>query len=213
MSATAEIVNVVTYTGEMDDALCISDALNTPYVMHHIPVETNVPAIFSVWLRSDTPTKVRIDAMGYQFGADVGTDWIRAVCKISVPEGNEIRIIPLSADPIYLYRAMVESNATLPSDWTAAPEDTDGMIRESYDTSRNVRSWFTFSEYGMEVRKTGSDWYTETTADGFYIKHTQVAGYVGAFHEDTFEPRSIRMGAMICKGNSNGGWTWSVVPH
>lgn len=76
--------------------------------------------------------------------------------------------------------------------------------------ANNVNAWFTFGANGLEVRQGNSKWHTTTKADGFYIDHDEVAGHVGAFHEDTFEPRSIRMGRIIAKGNSSGGWSWNV---
>lgn len=77
-------------------------------------------------------------------------------------------------------------------------------------TREDITNWFSFTENGLITRKTGSKWHTTTTEDGFYIDHDEVAGHVGAFHEDTFEPRSIRMGRMVAKGNSSGGWSWNV---
>lgn len=84
------------------------------------------------------------------------------------------------------------------------------------------RMWFTFDyENGFEIRRPEytdennvhhdeSNWSTQVTDNGFYINHKNVYGHVGAFYEDTFVPQSIRMGNLICKPNSNGGWTWSV---
>lgn len=79
-------------------------------------------------------------------------------------------------------------------------------------TDANIRAWFSFTDDGLVVRKTDSKWHTVTDANGFYIDHDEVAGHVGAFHNDTFEPRSIRMGNIICKASSNGGWVWNVAP-
>ena len=78
-------------------------------------------------------------------------------------------------------------------------------------TAAQVRSAFTFDTDGLRTRMSGSKWSTLTAEDGFYIDHDDVPGHVGAFYQETFEPRSMRLGDVILRKTASGGWTWKRV--
>lgn len=76
---------------------------------------------------------------------------------------------------------------------------------------------YTFESDGLRTRMTdgngvASKWSTLVAEDGFYIDHDDIPNkHVGAFHEETFEVRSIKIGKIIARGTSGGGWAWNVI--
>lgn len=78
-------------------------------------------------------------------------------------------------------------------------------------TAALVRGVFSFDTDGLRTRMSGSKWSTLTAEDGFYIDHDDVPGHVGAFYQETFEPRSMRMGDVIARRTATGGWSWKKV--
>ena len=90
-------------------------------------------------------------------------------------------------------------------------------VRVFIGNAENYNTTFSFGSDGLRTRIRRADgsyskWSTLVTPDGYYIDHADVPGHVGAFHEDLFEPRSIRMGGLTCRETSAGGWVWNVNP-
>ena len=83
-------------------------------------------------------------------------------------------------------------------------------VRVLIGNAADYNATFAFTDEGLRTRIGGSKWSTLVDEAGFYVDHEDVLGHVGAFHEDTFEPRSIRMGELVCKPTSGGGWAWKV---
>lgn len=128
MAANAEVVMATTHTGAQDGVLKITGAAGVAYAMTCLPVDPNAPAVVTLWARADAPMGVRVDALGHTSGGEVGADWTRLVLRVERPAGVALRVTPMANGALYLYQGMVESGATVPSDWTAAPEDVDADI-------------------------------------------------------------------------------------
>lgn len=84
----------------------------------------------------------------------------------------------------------------------------EDAVRVLLGNAEQYNAAFDFTPAGLRTRIAGSKWSTLVTNDGYHIDHDEVQGHVGSFHEDTFEPRSIRMGTLVCKPTSGGGWAW-----
>ena len=212
--ATAQVAPAVVYTGEIEDVLVLANALGMQYIMPILSMPMNSPAIVSFWAKveSTDSASIMVKALGQVEKADISNKWSRIIVKVDSPSDLELRIVPLTNDFVYLYKGMVESDANIPSDWVAAPEDTDEMISESWASTKNVKAWFKFSDDGLETRKQGSKWYTLIDDSGFYINHDEVAGHVGAFYKERLEVHGIKIGdiTVLSSGADNsGGWVWS----
>lgn len=208
---SSEAVNAIIYNGEQDKVLRISNSIDIPYLLTPVALIENVPAIFSIWARAESSVVLNINAFGKTGEYLIGNGWQRIIIKIDEPSGNTISITPSSNDIFYLCRGLVQSNANVPSDWIAAPEDTDSMIVESYELASNAKAWFRFEEDGFITRKQGSKWSTSVAEDGFYIDHEDVADHVGAFHKELLEVHGIQIGEIVCRKTDNGGWVWTNV--
>lgn len=130
----------------------------------------------------------------------------------------------LTAGKITAGQALL-SSASIPELYTTAIKaigdsidlSANALIRMLVGTADYVNAVFSFSSEGLRTRirradGTYSKWSTMITENGFYIDHEDVQGHVGAFHEDLFEPRSIRMGNLTAKPSGNG-WCWSVAAN
>lgn len=77
-------------------------------------------------------------------------------------------------------------------------------------TREDIRAWFEFTDDGLIVRKTGSDWNTATTENGFYIDNRNVPGHIGAFEHDLLTVRGLKIGDITARSSGpGGGWVLS----
>ena len=214
---SANVEKVQIYNGDEDDVLEISNSQNIPYVLNPIGIIPWAKAIFSIWVKASSSMAIDIEAFGVSDEFSVTTEWSRIVLKVDEPIGNTVNITPLSNSSFYICRGMVQSDADILSDWIAAPEDTDSQISESYETTLNVKAWFTFGEDGLVTRKKNSKWSTLVANDGYYIDHDDVIGHVGAFYQEAANFRSLQVTKKSGQVNSDikvrptstGGWVWT----
>ena len=86
----------------------------------------------------------------------------------------------------------------------------EDAVRVLIGSAEDYTGTFSFTDEGLRTRIGTSKWSTLVKEDGYYIDHEDVAGHVASFHEELFEPRRMRLGRVVCKATSGGGWAWKV---
>lgn len=139
MAASALLEEITVYDGTRDVGLVVSEASEASYRMESNNIDTNLPAVVSVWTKGSSTVPVIISAFGEVFTQTITTNWQRLEMKVENPlfetddDGTThfyIYISPLTDSTFYLYRGMVESNANHASDWIPAIEDGEESLDE-----------------------------------------------------------------------------------
>lgn len=114
------------------------------------------------------------------------------------------------------------SVSTITASGNSISVNADQMLQIMLNAYGNMTQWFTFDRDGLTIRAPAyvdengveqpeSDWYTVTDNSGYHIRNRTRVEDVGSFEYDRFQTNAIRMGNMIARPNSRGGWTWRYI--
>lgn len=92
-----------------------------------------------------------------------------------------------------------------------AIESLSDQINDTDSWVEGLKRWVNFDENGLTQGKAGSVYSTVIDETGYHIRREDAVGYVGSFAREGLVTDGIRMGDIICKKTSNGGWAWNEV--
>lgn len=134
--ATYNAIALTVPDGTEDQVLELAEASGDTYRLKNV-IGAAGQYTFSVWARADEPTTVTFCVLGAVFTGEVSTDWKRYVHTVQQSETTYIDICPGSDNPLYLYKAQLETG-NVATDWHPAPEDVDQNISNQIDAVRET---------------------------------------------------------------------------
>jgi hypothetical protein len=127
--SSVEIVNNLLPTGETGDMQrIISDGISVQLAV--LPFPPFHAMTFTVWVRADAETSMAVELLGVTDTCPITTEWTRWKKTVTAPAGTRISLTPADSTPVYLCMAQLEMGE-MASDWHAAPEDVDEIIKEA----------------------------------------------------------------------------------
>ena len=155
MSAIAKVVKADVYDGTTDDVLQLSNCSDVTYRMNVLPYDKESSSYVTIWGKSSSDeSRIGIKALGTTQIAVLNNKWQRLEIYIEEPSKDEssdyIDISPFSNDDLYFYKCMEENRTNKPSDWTAAPEDTEETTDLLAANIEELRNTFTVMNDGFQ---------------------------------------------------------------